>query len=293
VDALADPLMHLARNSLDHGIESLEGRGAAGKPEKGMIYLRAYQRGGRILIELSDDGKGLQRERILAKAIERGIVRKDSAQEMSDRQVYSLIFAPGFSTAEQVTDVSGRGVGMDVVKTQVEKLKGKIDLESVSSVGTCVRMSLPMSTSILDGMLVKLGEEPFILPIESIRELVDLDENQILEVINGKAVWRHRDKLYPVMDMQNGFRSGILGKPKLVAIIDGGGRDVAFLLSAVTGQSQVVLKNLDERIRACRGVSGAAILGNGRVALVLDPAGIVQAAESSFSTQGRSEAHAA
>ncbi|MBU6375285.1 MAG: chemotaxis protein CheA [Bdellovibrionales bacterium] len=293
VDALADPLMHLARNSLDHGIESLEGRGSAGKPEKGMIYLRAYQRGGRILIELSDDGKGLQRERILAKAVERGIVRQDSAQEMSDRQVYSLIFAPGFSTAEQVTDVSGRGVGMDVVKTQVEKLKGKIDLESVPGVGTCVRMSLPMSTSILDGMLVKLGEEPFILPIESIRELVDLDETQILEVINGKAVWRHRDKLYPVMDMQNGFKSGMLGKPKLVAIIDGGGRDVAFLLSAVTGQSQVVLKNLDERIRTCRGVSGAAILGNGRVALVLDPAGIVQAAESAFETQGRSEVHAA
>lgn len=277
VDALADPLMHLARNSLDHGIENAAGRQGAAKPEKGMIYLRAYQRGGRILIELSDDGKGLQREKILSKALERGIVSAGTAQEMSDRQVQSLIFAAGFSTAEQVTDVSGRGVGMDVVKTQVEKLKGSIDLESVPGVGTLIRLSLPMTTSILDGMLVKLGEEPFILPMENIRELVDLDETQILEVVTGKTAWRHRDKLYPVIDMQNGFRSGRLGRPKLVAIVDGGGREVALLLSGVAGQSQVVLKSLDDRLRACRGVSGAAILGDGKVALVLDTAGISQA----------------
>ncbi len=278
VDALADPLMHLARNSLDHGIENAAGRQAAAKPEKGMIYLRAYQRGGRILIELSDDGKGLQREKILSKALERGIVSAAAAQEMSDRQVQSLIFAAGFSTAEQVTDVSGRGVGMDVVKTQVEKLKGSIDLESMPGVGTLIRLSLPMTTSILDGMLVKLGEEPFILPMENIRELVDLDESQIVEVVTGKSAWRHRDKLYPVVDMQGGFQSGRFGRPKLVAIVDGGGREVALLLSGVAGQSQVVLKSLDDRLRACRGVSGAAILGDGKVALVLDTAGISQAA---------------
>lgn len=274
VDALADPLMHLARNSLDHGIENAEGRKGAAKPEKGLIYLRAYQRGGRILIELSDDGKGLQREKILSKALERGIVSPSAAQEMSDRQVQSLIFAAGFSTAEQVTDVSGRGVGMDVVKTQVEKLKGNIDLESVPGVGTLIRLSLPMTTSILDGMLVKLGEEPFILPMENIRELVDLDDHQMFEVVTGQMAWRHRDKLYPVVDMQDGFRSGRFGRPKLVAIVDSGGREVALLLSGVAGQSQVVLKSLDDRLRACRGVSGAAILGDGKVALVLDTAGI-------------------
>ncbi len=289
VDALADPLMHLARNSLDHGIENAAGRSSAAKPDKGMIYLRAYQRGGRILIELSDDGKGLQRERILSKALERGIVSAAAAQEMSDRQVQALIFAAGFSTAEQVTDVSGRGVGMDVVKTQVEKLKGSIDIESVPGVGTLIRLSLPMTTSILDGMLVKLGDEPFILPMENIRELVDLDESQIVEVVTGKSAWRHRDRLYPVVDMQNGFRSGRLGRPKLVAIVDGGGREVALLLSAVAGQSQVVLKSLDDRLRACRGVSGAAILGDGKVALVLDTAGISQAA-SEESTVCRADA---
>ncbi len=286
VDALADPLMHLARNSLDHGVESAQGRAAAGKSAKGMIYLRAGQRGGRILIELSDDGKGLQRERIVAKAVEKGIVSEDAAREMTDRQVFSLIFAPGFSTAEQVTDVSGRGVGMDVVKTQVEKLKGNIELESVPGVGTVVRLSLPMTTSILDGMLVRLGDEPFILPMESIRELVDLDESQLVEVMSGRSAWRHRDKLYPVVDMQDGFRSGRNGRPKLMAIVDSGGREVALLLSGVAGQSQVVLKSLDDRLRACRGVSGAAILGDGKVALVLDTVGIVQASMTGEAADG-------
>jgi two-component system chemotaxis sensor kinase CheA len=163
---------------------------------------------------------------------------------------------------------------MDVVKTQVEKLKGNIDLESVPGTGTMVRLSLPMTTAILDGMLVKLGAEPYILPMESIRELVDLDQQSLFDVVTGKPAFRHREKLYPVIDMQNGFASGKLGTPKLVALVDAGGREVALLLSSVAGQSQVVLKSLDDRLKACRGVSGAAILGDGKVALVLDPMGL-------------------
>ncbi|MEN9722544.1 MAG: hypothetical protein RJB38_530 [Pseudomonadota bacterium] len=277
VDALSDPLMHLARNSLDHGIEAATARTASGKSEKGKITMRAYHRGGRIIIELADDGKGLQRERILQKALEKGLVPAASAGTLADREVFSLIFAPGFSTAEKVTDVSGRGVGMDVVKTQVEKLKGSIELESVPSVGTVVRISLPMTTSILDGMLVRIGGDSYILPMENIRELVDLDSRQIMEVVTGKTALKHRDQLFPVIDMQQGFQAGRFGNPNLVAIVDSGGKDVALLLSGVAGQSQVVLKSLDDRMRACRGVSGAAILGDGRVALVLDTAGMAQA----------------
>jgi two-component system chemotaxis sensor kinase CheA len=283
VEALSDPLMHLARNALDHGIESASTRESGGKSGRGTIRLKAAYRGGRILIELSDDGGGLNTARIGSKAVEKGVVSASALQSMDESQIQQLIFAPGFSTAEQVTDVSGRGVGMDVVRTQVEKLKGHIELESRLGEGTLVRISVPLTTSILDGMVVSVSGRTFILPMESILELVDLVPSSLVPVFGGGeagVVWHHRGRVHPVIDLRKRFGDGRVdvSPTARVALVDSGGRQVALVVDSLLGQSQVVLKPLDASVRSCRGISGAAILGDGRVALVIDPSGMAAAA---------------
>lgn len=272
VEALSDPLLHLARNFLNQGIERSEKRKMAGKPEKGLIRLKASQRGGRILIELVDDGGGLDRERICRKAIEKGLLAEGDLVSITSHQVDQLIFAPEFSTLEKVTDVRDRGAGMDVVRAQVEKLKGRIELLSEPGRGTTIRISLPLPTSILDGMVVGVGEYPYIIPMESIRELVELDTASIVPMFQGVgSVWNHREREHPIVDLRKKFGSPGDSASAMVALVDMGGKEVALFVDSLHGQSQVVLKPLEPSVRACKGLSGAAILGDGRVARVIDP----------------------
>ncbi|MFN7684377.1 MAG: chemotaxis protein CheA [Oligoflexia bacterium] len=282
VEALSDPLMHLARNALDHGIESSEVRASGGKPTQGTICLSAGYRGGRIVLELKDDGGGLHTQKIAAKAVEKGILSESAVSAMSDAQIHQLIFAAGFSTADKITDVSGRGVGLDVVRTQVEKLKGHIDLESTPGKGTTIRITVPLTTSILDGMGVTVGGETYLLPMESIIELAELESSSLVRVLGGEGttVWHRRGKVYPVIDLRQKFgRSQSTGETR-VALVDSGGSRIALLVDSLLGQTQVVLKPLEETVRSCKGISGAAILGDGRVALVLDPSGFAAALAS-------------
>jgi two-component system chemotaxis sensor kinase CheA len=282
VEALSDPLLHLARNALDHGIENAERRSSSGKAAKGSIHLKAGYQGGRIVIELRDDGGGLNSKKIAAKAVEKGILSPQAAESMAETQIHQLIFAAGFSTAEKVTEVSGRGVGMDVVRTQVEKLKGHIDLESTEGRGTTIRISLPLTTSILDGMVISVGKQTFILPMECIIELANLKVSSLVPLFGERdgLVWHHRGKVFPVVDLRERFGNLTRSDDCRVALIDTGTRPVALLVDGLLGQSQVVLKPLDESVRTCKGLSGAAILGDGRVALVIDPVGLSSAGSS-------------
>jgi two-component system chemotaxis sensor kinase CheA len=274
VELLGDPLMHIARNALDHGIEKADRRQQAGKPPAGKITLIAQQMGGRVVVKISDDGGGIDREKILKKALEKGLVPQDRTPEsISDQEVYQLIFAPGFSTAETVSDVSGRGVGMDVVKTNVEKLKGTIEIKTRLGQGSTFEISLPLTTSITDGMQVQAAGQPFILPLDGIRELVDFNESATTQMHDGNEVLNVRGKLLPIidLDMALGYASErVSGAEKTIVVVEGNRGIRAIRVDAVLGQVQVVLKTLGDYFSASRGIAGAAIMGDGKVALVLD-----------------------
>lgn len=286
VELLGDPLMHIARNSLDHGLEKVDLRRTRGKAEKGVIQLSAHQVGGRVVVKIKDDGGGIRKDKILEKAIERGLVPAGTtAASLSDKQVYNFIFAPGFSTAEKVTDVSGRGVGMDVVKTNIEKLKGTIDVETAEGQGTCLTISIPLTTSITDGMIVKIQGQPYIIPMDCIRELVNLTGSSLIDMRAGDLVWNHRGHIYPMINLQKFLATvSVTGSPLqqkdstvssgMVVLVEAGNRLVAMTVDGVLGQTQVVLKPMGESFKSSDGVAGAAILGDGRVALVLDPQGL-------------------
>lgn len=280
VELLADPLMHLARNALDHGVEKPSIRKSKGKSEEGRICLTARQLGGRIQVTIEDDGGGVDHARILKKAFEKGLVSPERKPESFEpREIYQFMFAPGFSTAEVVSDVSGRGVGMDVVKTNVEKLKGTIDIHSAAGKGTSFVISIPLTTSITDGMQVRSAGQPYILPLEGIRELVDLDSEALTETHGGGKILNVRGKLLPVLELDRllGFadsRKVGLEAQSTIVVVECGGELFAIQVEAILGQVQVVLKALGEYFSASRGVAGAAIMGDGKVALVLDVANL-------------------
>ncbi|MEK6662455.1 MAG: chemotaxis protein CheA [Pseudomonadota bacterium] len=280
IEKIADPLTHLVRNSLDHGIESPEKRIAAGKDPKGTLTLRASHQGGNIVIEVSDDGGGLSRERILAKAKEKGIPVSDS---ITDQEVWLLIFAPGFSTAEVVTDVSGRGVGMDVVKRNIEGMGGRVELDSKTGVGTTVTIRLPLTLAILDGMSVAVGDEIFIIPLNYIIESLQPAEHDIKTVASEGRVVNVRGEYLPLMAMHSLFNI----KPKtrdpskgILVIIESDGNKTALLVDGLVGQHQVVIKSLETNFRKVRGISAATIMGDGKVALILDMAALVRMARN-------------
>ncbi|MFP4294927.1 MAG: chemotaxis protein CheW [Halothiobacillaceae bacterium] len=270
IEKLADPLNHLVRNSIDHGIEPPEKRIAAGKPEKGEIILRASHQGGNIVIEISDDGAGLSREKLLAKAAERGLAITDSAP---DKEVWQLIFAAGFSTAEKVTDISGRGVGMDVVRRNIESMNGRIEIESKQGEGTRILIRLPLTLAILDGMSIRVGDEIFIVPLTAILESLQPQPEQLKTVTGKGRVVHVRGEYLPLVALHQVFHvDARYTDPRegIVVIVESTEGRAAVLVDELVAQHQVVIKSLEENYRKVRGVSGATIMGDGRVALILD-----------------------
>ncbi|MGH8762174.1 MAG: chemotaxis protein CheW [Nitrosospira sp.] len=278
IERIVDPLTHLVRNSLDHGIELPAVREAAGKPAKGTITLRAFHRGGNVMIEVSDDGAGLNRERLLSRARERGASVSDA---MSDQEVFQLIFEAGFSTAEKITDVSGRGVGMDVVRRNIREMGGNVEIHSKLGAGTCISIRLPLTLAILDGMSVAVGREVFIIPLTYIIESLRPTAADV-KAISGKGkVVRVRGEYLPLISLHEIFNL----RPEapevhegMVVILESEGRKTAVFVDALVGQHQVVIKSLERNFRRVQSVSGATIMGDGRVALILDVAGLVGAA---------------
>ncbi|WP_341313925.1 chemotaxis protein CheA [Paraburkholderia sp. IMGN_8] len=274
IERIIDPLTHLVRNSLDHGIETVEARRAAGKDSTGQLVLSAAHHGGNIVIEVSDDGAGLRRDKILAKAAKQGMQVSES---MTDEEVWNLIFLPGFSTAEQVTDVSGRGVGMDVVKRNIQSMGGHVEITSHAGKGSTTRIVLPLTLAILDGMSVKVGNEIFILPLNFVMESLQPRAEDIYTVANGERVVRVRGEYLPLVALHEVFsvedakREPTQG---IVTIMQTEGRRFAMLIDELVGQQQVVVKNLETNYRKVHGISAATILGDGSVALIVDVAAL-------------------
>ena len=276
MERITDPLTHLVRNSCDHGIEMPADRAARGKPESGTITLRASHQGGSIVIEVRDDGKGLNRGKLLSKARERGI---DAPDSMPDADVWSLIFAPGFSTAEVVTDVSGRGVGMDVVKKNITALGGTVEIDSAEGCGMTVRVRLPLTLAIMDGMSVGVGEEVYILPLNSVVESFQVQPGVIKTIGGSGRVVEVRDEYMPVLDLERLFnvpRADVDESSNIMVVIEAESGCVALLVDSLLGQQQVVVKNLESNYRKVDDVSGATIMGDGRVALILDVGSLVR-----------------
>ncbi|MBL8289661.1 MAG: chemotaxis protein CheA [Rubrivivax sp.] len=276
VEKITDPLTHLVRNSCDHGIEGPEARRAAGKPEHGTITLVASHQGGSIVIEVRDDGRGLDRAKLLAKARERGL---DAPDTLTDPEVWALIFAPGFSTADQVTDVSGRGVGMDVVKRNIASLGGTVEIDSAAGYGMTVRVRLPLTLAIMDGMSVGVGEECYILPLSSVVESFQVQPGMIKTIGGSGRVVDVRDEFMPVIDLEKVFgvpRFDFEHVSNIMVVVEAEGGRVALLVDELLGQQQVVVKNLESNYRKVQDVSGATILGDGRVALILDIGALVR-----------------
>ncbi|EHK6928257.1 chemotaxis protein CheA [Escherichia coli] len=270
IERIIDPLTHLVRNSLDHGIELPEKRLAAGKNSVGNLILSAEHQGGNICIEVTDDGAGLNRERILAKAASQGLTVSES---MSDDEVAMLIFAPGFSTAEQVTDVSGRGVGMDVVKRNIQEMGGHVEIQSKQATGTTIRILLPLTLAILDGMSVRVADEVFILPLNAVMESLQPREADLHPLAGGERVLEVRGEYLPIVELWKVFNvagAKTEATQGIVVILQSGGRRYALLVDQLIGQHQVVVKNLESNYRKVPGISAATILGDGSVALIVD-----------------------
>jgi two-component system chemotaxis sensor kinase CheA len=276
IEKITDPLTHLIRNSADHGIESPEERRAKGKAEHGTITLSASHQGGSILIELRDDGKGLSREKLLKKAREKGM---DAPDTLSDADVWGLIMAPGFSTAEVVTEVSGRGVGMDVVKKNITSLGGTVEIDSAEGYGMRVSVRLPLTLAIMDGMTVRVSDEVYILPLASVIESFQIKPKEISTVAQSTRLVKMRDEYMPVIDLEQVFqvpRFQANAASPIMVVIEADGARVALMVDELIGQQQVVIKNLESNYRKVPNVSGATILGDGTVALILDTASLVR-----------------
>ncbi|MBA4218165.1 MAG: chemotaxis protein CheA [Methylibium sp.] len=276
VEKITDPLTHLVRNSCDHGIEMPADRIAKGKPETGTITLVASHQGGSIVIEVRDDGRGLNREKLIKKAREKGI---DAPDTMTDAEVWNLIFAPGFSTAEQVTDVSGRGVGMDVVKKNITSLGGTVEIDSAEGYGMKVSVRLPLTLAIMDGMSVGVGDECYILPLSSVVESFQVQADTIKTVAGSGRVVEVRDEYMPVIELEKVFdvpRFDFEHVSSIMVVVEAEGGRVALLVDELLGQQQVVVKNLEANYRKVNDVSGATIMGDGRVALILDVGSLVR-----------------
>ncbi|XIH63760.1 chemotaxis protein CheA [Pantoea sp. SGAir0180] len=270
IERIIDPLTHLVRNSLDHGIETPEKRIAAGKVATGNLTLSAEHQGGNICIEVSDDGAGLNRERILAKALSSGLPVHEN---MSDEEVGMLIFAPGFSTAEQVTDVSGRGVGMDVVKRNIQEMGGHVEIASKQGKGTTIRILLPLTLAILDGMSVRVANEVFILPLNAVMESLQPRAEELKPLAGGECVLEVRGEYLPLVELWNVFdvkEAKTEATQGIVVILQSAGKRYALLVDQLIGQHQVVVKNLESNYRKVPGISAATILGDGSVALIVD-----------------------
>ena len=274
VDKIVDPLMHIVRNALDHGIERPEERIAAGKPPCGRLVMSAFHDSGQVVIQITDDGRGLARERILAKAVERGIVVPGTV--LADKEILALIFAPGFSTAETVTSLSGRGVGMDVVKRNIESLRGSVELQSEPGKGTTVEIRLPLTLAIIDGFLVRVGRSHLVLPLDVVAECINTNSLQAPADGASTAVMPLRGTVLPVIFLRQLFNlRGPQGARQSIVVVRSGGRQAGIVVDALAGEYQTVIKPLGRMFRQLKGISGSTILGSGEVALILDIAALV------------------
>jgi two-component system, chemotaxis family, sensor kinase CheA len=293
VDVLGDPLVHMVRNAIDHGVEGPDDREKAGKARAGKVRLAAFTQGASVIVELRDDGRGLNRDRILAKAIEKGLV--SSSASMTDSEINALIFAPGFSTAEQITDISGRGVGMDVVRRNIESIRGRIDIHSVLGQGTTFQIRLPLTLAVTDGMLVRVGEERYIVPLTSIALSFRPEVGMLSTIPASGEVVMLRGEVLPVLRLHEvfGIPDAVTTPSDAILMIVGDGEHrMALLVDQLLGQQQVVAKTLGERVGEIPGISGGAILNDGRVGLIIDVASVMTLARAK-GRQARSVAHAA
>ena len=293
IDRLNDPLVHLIRNSMDHGIETPESRRAAGKPSAGTIHLSARHAGANVLIRVRDDGRGLDVETVRARAVEQGLI--DPAARLSEAEIFSLILAPGFSTAREVTDVSGRGVGMDVVRRSIEGLRGSIDIASKPGQGLTVTLRLPLTLAIIDGLLVRVGAAHFILPLANSLECVELTRQDILDA-HGKHIANVRGEIIPYIRLSEYFQmDSSRPEREQIMVVETEYGHYGFVVDQVLGDHQTVIKNLGRLYRNVQVVSGATILGNGSVALILDPhrlvQNVVQSASQNKLSDGRKTRH--
>jgi len=272
LESMTDPLTHLVRNAIDHGLETPAERVAAGKPELGRLTISAAQKSGTVRIDVSDDGRGLDRERIFAKAVRQGLV--DPGEPIDDASVYSLVFRPGFSTRDEVSSLSGRGVGMDVVKSTVERLKGSVGILTEPGRGTTFRITLPLTMAILDGLALEMGGQVYVVPLVAVIESVRVGRQQMRRVANRQEAVEVRGELHPLVRLADVFDTRGQNEDVtrgIVVIVDDGARRYALLVDDVVGQYQVVVKSLETNYGRVQGLSGATILGDGRVALILDP----------------------
>jgi two-component system chemotaxis sensor kinase CheA len=282
IERISDPLTHLVRNSLDHGVEMPADRIAKGKSATGTITLKAYHQSGNIVIEVGDDGAGLNRQKIMSKAREKGIVVHD---QMSDNEVWLLIFEPGFSTADVVTEVSGRGVGMDVVKRNITAMGGRVEIESMTGIGTRMTVRLPLTLAILDGMSVAAGKETYIIPLGYVIESLQAERGMIKSVSGVERLIKVRDEYLPVVALYEvfGIPNAIMRLDQgIMVVLEADGVKAALFIDALVGQHQVVIKSLESNYRKVPGISGATIMGDGHVALILDVAALVQMAKTAL-----------
>jgi two-component system, chemotaxis family, sensor kinase CheA len=277
MEQIGDPLIHLVRNAVDHGIESAEARLLANKPEVGTISLNAYHQGGNIVIEIIDDGGGIDPDIVYQKAIEKKLI--DAKAELNREQILALIMQPGFSTAETVSDVSGRGVGMDVVKRNITNLGGSFDITSELGQGTQFTIRLPLTLAILDGQLIKVADQTYVLPLVTIIESISLKGTEISNIAGDMPVYKFLDEYIPIIDLRQEFAIESKHSPNsegLIAIVEGENRKIALKIDKLLGQQQVVIKSLETHYMSLQGVSGSTILGDGRVSLILDVAGLAR-----------------
>ncbi len=283
LESIKDPLTHIIRNAADHGIETAEIRVKAGKPEMGTISVRSYHEGGQVIIEVKDDGRGLNRERIIAKAIERNLIKPEKAAQMTDRDVYNIIFLPGFSTAENVTTVSGRGVGMDVVRTNVEKIGGSVEISSSIDKGTLIRLKIPLTLAIIPALLVKCRNERFAIPQVKLVELVrvEKDQNTKIEFLQGRPMYRLRGELLPLIDLKEVLNlkdaeSSAKGDVVNIVVLNADGMQFGLVVDEIQDTADIVVKPLAYFLKKLSVYSGATIMGDGSVAIILDVVGITQ-----------------
>lgn len=285
MEKIGDPLLHLVRNAVDHGIETPEERSAKGKPKQGLITLKAYHQSGNVVIEIADDGRGLDKSRIVKKAIERGIVAEGDAESISEEQAFDLIFQPGFSTAHHVSDVSGRGVGMDVVKRNIELLNGHVEMSSKKDIGSTITIRLPLTLAILDGQLVRVGNNTYIFPLVSIVESLHYQRDFVSRVAGGCDVFKLRDDYVPIIELSKAFSvmpDSVELDQSLLVVVECGSEKIGVVVDELLAQQQVVIKSLEKNYKRVDGISGATILGDGTVALILDINGIVKLAGEKF-----------
>ncbi|MCA8938368.1 MAG: chemotaxis protein CheW, partial [Planctomycetes bacterium] len=282
VDKIGDPLVHMIRNSCDHGLEENEAaRIAAGKSPEGLVSLRAFHKGGSIHIEVSDDGRGLDRDRIFAKGVERGVINEDD--QLSDRDIYNLIMAPGFSTAKEVTDISGRGVGMDVVKRNIEALRGSIEITTEKGKGTTFTIRLPLTLAIIDGMVIRVGDERYVMPTLSILMSIQPKANEIHTALGKGEMLDFQGRHVPLYRLGRVFEvPEAVDDPTLgvVVVVEDEGKNYGLVCDEILGQQQIVIKPMGDALGPIKGIAGGAIMPNGSVGLIVDVGGAIKVAQT-------------